>query len=105
MHENGPIAAAANVVLAAPDDLDRPLMLGCLQHVCRFRGHIGARRRAPAEAAAREHGFDGDLLRFQAQDGCGRDLIAGLQLRAEDQLNAIGRAADDAVVGFHRRMR
>ena len=89
MRENGPVAAAANVVLAAPHHLDRALVLRRLHDMRRLGRHLGCRRCAPSEASAREYRFDLDLLRLEPQHGRGHGLIQRLRLAAIDQLNAV----------------
>ena len=106
MHEDGAVAAALDVVLARPDQLDRTFVLGGLQDLGGFRGHVAGRRRAPAEAAAGEQGLDLHLLRLEAENAGGHVLVDGLQLRAEQQLDAaVVGAVDHAVVGLHRGVR
>ena len=79
MREDGTVAAATDVVLAAPNHLDRPLVHSCLHDMRRFGRHLGCRRRPPAEASAREHRFDLDLFRLQPQYSRGHRLVQRLR--------------------------
>ena len=89
MNENRPVASAANVVLAAPHHLDRPLMLRRLHDMRRLGRHLGCRRRAPSEAAAREHRLDLNLLRLKPQHRGRHGLIERLRLAAVNQLDSV----------------
>ena len=101
MDEEGPVAAAADVVLARPDELHRLPSADGLGDAGRFARHVGHRGRAAAEAAAGQEGVQLDLLRRQAHHERDRALIDGRNLRAGPDLAPIARELHDAVEGLH----
>ena len=93
VHVRGPVVAALDVVLAAPDQLHRAGVAGRLAglgDVDRLDHEVRGRHGAPAEAAAGHHRVQRDLLGLQAGGGSGGGLVAGLELRADPQ-RAAGR--------------
>ena len=79
-----PVVAAAHVVLARPDDLDRRARR--LRDLNRLGDDVARRGRAAAEAAAQEHRVDLDLLGRDAEDLRRRHLVHRLELRAGPDL-------------------
>ena len=61
--------------------------------------------RAPAEAAAGQHGLDFDLLRFQPEHAGDRSLLEGLELTAEPRQRLVIAEPQIAVERLHGRMR
>ncbi len=87
--ENRAVAAAANVILAAPDDLDRPLMLCSLHHYGGFGSHVAGRCCTTSKAAAREQRLDRNLAGLQPQDRRSCFLVHGLKLRADGSIPSV----------------
>ncbi len=106
------VVAATDVVLAAPDHLDRAGVAGCrirLGNVGRFHHVVRCRDRTPAEAAARHHRVQLDLLGRNAQRLGQCPLVDRLELRADPHLGAADIAVlalqvDRAVERLHRRV-
>ena len=98
----GPVVAAAHVVLARPDHLDRrPDGLGNLHGLAH---EVAVGHRPPAEAAAQQRRVQRHL--FRLQPGLLRRGVAvdGLELRADPDLAAVGPHVGDAVDRLHRRV-
>ncbi len=107
VHDQRPVVAAADVVLARPDHLDRRVDAGLLHRLRDVHGlHqvIGRRDGAPAEAAAGQHRVQRDLLRLEPGGACDRELIDRLELRAAPHGAAVGLQIDDGIQRLHRRM-
>ena len=104
MHRQRAIASAADVVLAAPQVLDRSLApsLGDRRGLAR---ELGIGRTQAAEAAAGKHGVDFDLLGLDAQ--CLRDdpLVAGDQLASHPDLGPVFARFDVFAQFYHRAHR
>src|SRR6266404_2239049 len=82
MHVERSIAAALDVVLARPHELDGTITadgLGDARHLAR---HVAVRGRATAEAATREQRVDANRVRRHADDPCDDLLIERGELRA-----------------------
>ena len=91
MHEQRPVVAAADVVLARPHQLDRAARADRLGDLRQLGRQMHVRLRAPAEAAAGQHGLDLHLLRLEAEHVGDGLVVAGLQLAAEARQRAAGR--------------
>ncbi len=102
------VVAAADVVLAAPDHLDRTGLAGrpvSLGHVNRFHQIVGRGHGAPAKAAAGHHRMQHHLLRLEAgrfRDGA---LVYGLELAAGPYLATVRAQVHHAVERLHGRVR
>jgi hypothetical protein len=97
------VEAAPCVVLARPDDLDRPP--GRFGEMDRLGDEVVVGRCAAAEAASQEHGVNFDLLGLQARDLRRGGLIAGLELRAGPDLAGAGPDFGCGVHRLHRGVR
>ena len=110
VQERRTVVAAAHVVLARPDELDRNVALVRTRErdedLGAFDQVVGMRVRASSEAAAREQHVDLDLLGLDAERLGDRHLVAGLELLAVPHLDTVvAREPHDAVHRLHRRVR
>ena len=105
MHVERSIAAALDVVLARPHQLDGAIAADGLGDAGRLAGHVAVRGCAAAEAATREQRVDANGGRRHADDPRNGLLIEGGGLRAGPEIDAVAADADDRVQRFHRRVR
>ena len=104
MDEERPVIAAAQIVLARPDQLDRAARTDRLGGCRQFGDEMRRRLRAASEAAAGQHGLDFDLFGFQPQHAGDRRLFEGLKLAAEPRQRLLAVEAQIAIERLHRGM-
>src|SRR5215470_1882770 len=101
MDKQSTVISAADVVLAGPNELDRPAgadRLGTLRELSReMHGLLGA----AAEAAAGQHCLQVDLVGREPEDFRNRRMVAGLQLATEARHRALAIPLQKAVERLH----
>ena len=104
MHEERPVIAAAEIVLARPDQLDRPVRAERLGGRGQFGDEMRCGLRAAAEAAAGQHGLDLHLLGLagRARRRWSPARRSGTGCRTAPAPSAV--EAQIAVERLHRRM-